>query len=434
MYVWRKKIPSGALQFVVFIGVVIAILLAAFIMLIHTRTLFRKQSGFTIETVINANYGIDYALSGAVPLQDSVKVNLFDEPYKTLSVHKTYWGVLEKTTAVSRVKNKEFVRLALLGGYTPPKERATLYVKDNNRPLVVVGDTRIEGMAFLPEAGIKAGNISGHAYYGSALVYGKTAQSRTDLPGLPETLSGYLESVTRGDLPVSEDQVLSPEEGGVYKNSFLETTKYLYTPGELRLQGVSLIGNIIVYSSTRIIADRSAVLKDVVLIAPEIVIEDGTKGVFQAVATKKIRTGKNCAFGYPSALVVWEEEKENAAENISGSEQGTGDSENGIRIGEGTVVKGIVMFHGVEKENNYTPQIVMEEGTNVYGEVYCNQNTELMGRVTGSVFTGNFIASQSGSIYQNHLYNAVISEAELPEEYVGLIMETKQKGVVKWLY
>lgn len=435
MYVWRKKIPSGALQFVVFIGVVIAILLAAFIMLIHTRSLFRKQSGFTIETVINANYGIDHVLSKTVPLQDSVKIDLFDEPYKTLSVHKTYWGVLEKTVAVSRIKNKEFARPALLGGYIPPEERPALYVKDNNRPLVVVGNTRIQGLSFLPEAGIKAGNISGHAYYGGALIHGKTAQSHANLPELPESLSDYLKFIARGDFPVNEDQVLSPEEGRVYKNSFLEATKYLYYPGELRLQGVSLIGNIVVYSSTRIIADRSAVLKDVLLIAPEIIIENETKGVFQAIATKKIQTGKNCEFGYPSALVVWEEEeKENSAENVSVSQQATEGSENSVRIGEGTIVKGIVMFKGVERENNYTAQVVLEERTNVYGEVYCNQNTELMGRVAGSVFTGNFIANQSGSIYQNHLYNAVITDEELPEQYAGLIMETKQKGVVKWLY
>lgn len=433
MGLWRTKKPSGALQFVVFIGVVIAILLAAFVTLIHTRTLFRKQSGFTVETVKNASFGIDYALNHTLPFGDTTTINLQDEDYKSLKLHKSYWGVLEKTVAVSRIKNKEFTHLALVGGYFSEKDRPALYLQDNNRPLVVVGNARIQGTAFLPEPGIKPGNISGNSYYGGSLIYGKTEHSQSRLPEIPASLTEHIVAVTKGTFEMDEDKILSPEGGKTYKNSFTETTRYVYNPGEILLQGTTLKGNIVVYSETGIIVDHSAVLKDIVLVAPEIEIRDRTRGCFQAIATKKITIGKQCRLSYPSALVIQEEEKNSSSENEASVPSGI-EEENHIRIGEKSEVGGFVLYLGREKENNYISQVIAEEGSELYGEIYCNQNTELKGNVNGTVFTGNFIANQAGSIYQNHLYNGKITEEQLPVEYAGLLLEKKKKEVAKWLY
>ncbi|MGC1633475.1 MAG: hypothetical protein WA749_15300, partial [Gelidibacter sp.] len=66
--------------------------------------------------------------------------------------------------------------------------------------------------------------------------------------------------------------------------------------------------------------------------------------------------------------------------------------------------------------------------------VFCNNNTELRGTVYGTIYTSNFVAQQSGSIYQNHIYNGRILSKELPTEYIGLQLESTQKGVMKWLY
>jgi len=105
-----------------------------------------------------------------------------------------------------------------------------------------------------------------------------------------------------------------------------------------------------------------------------------------------------------------------------------------IIIGEHSMIKGVVMFLGSTESINYNPQILIQEGTTIHGEVYCSQNLELRGAVFGSVFTNNFVASQNGSIYQNHIYNGTIIVDELPTEYVGLVFEDSKKGVLKWLY
>ena len=66
------KIKAGALQFVVFIGVVIAILLGSFLTLVHIHALFGKQTDITIQTIKNADLGISYALQNNNIQNDSV--------------------------------------------------------------------------------------------------------------------------------------------------------------------------------------------------------------------------------------------------------------------------------------------------------------------------------------------------------------------------
>jgi hypothetical protein len=107
---------------------------------------------------------------------------------------------------------------------------------------------------------------------------------------------------------------------------------------------------------------------------------------------------------------------------------------NRIVINDYSTIKGLVMFRGIEMPNNYKTQISMTEKSIVSGEVYCNQNLELLGTVYGTVYTNNFLANQAGSIYQNHIYNGTILANELPKEFSGLAFRDSKKKVLKWLY
>ncbi len=48
-------------------------------------------------------------------------------------------------------------------GQNKRDQLAALYLKDNNKPLVLVGGTRIDGKAYLPKRGVKSGNIAGYS-------------------------------------------------------------------------------------------------------------------------------------------------------------------------------------------------------------------------------------------------------------------------------
>src|SRR5690606_1790036 len=186
-------------------------------------------------------------------------------------------------------------------------------------------------------------------------------------------------------------------------------------------------GNIAVYATEKIIVGASTSLRDVLLVAPEITINDGVHGYFQAIAEKKIHVGKNCRLAYPSALVVQNRNVRN--------DKGRNGREFGIYVGPGTELEGILLYLEDSDTRYYDPQIKISENTSVRGEVDCSKNLELKGTVLGNVTTDAFIALENGSIYQNHLYNGKIDVTGLDLQYVGLLLEDKgTEKIMKWLY
>lgn len=419
------KVKAGALQLTMFMVVVIALLLAAFIILVHTHKRFKIQTNFVKETIVNADKGIDYVLYNKIPQNDTLQINLQDEAYKLVKVHKDYWGIFEKVMSTATIKHNSYSKIALVGVSQPQQNRTALYVEDNNKPLVVVGDTKIQGTVHLPKQGIRTGNIAGHSYYGKSLVYGSSRTSKAELPKLLKETRDRIKTPQNITKHISQEQFLDLGKQSVYINSFYNPLEVIYSPTDINLYDISLTGHILVQSETRIVVDATSNLKDVILIAPEIQIKDHTKGRFQAFATKNISIEKNCELDYPTVLVLNERPNSNKGTN------GTIETPL-IKINKHAKIKGAVAYLGVTK--NYRAQVFIDENAIVTGEVYCNKNLELLGLVYGTVYTSNFVANQSGSSYQNHIYNGSILVDYLPQEYVGLAFEDSKKEVAKWLY
>ncbi|MEO8934109.1 MAG: polymer-forming cytoskeletal protein [Xanthomarina sp.] len=418
-----KKIKAGALQSTLFISVVIAILLTVFILLIQLHKRFDIQTKFIQETVENGNYGINYTLHNHVQLQDSLSVILNEEAYKSLKIYRDYWGVFEKVTSVSKIKANRIEKVAFIGGAQPLTNRLALYLEDNNKPLVLVGNTKIAGVAYLPEQGVKSGNIAGHSYYGTDLIYGQERTSQM----LPKLLSELYSSMENVNLE-NNKQFIDLNKDRNISNSFLSPVKTIFSPNSIHLSQIKLTGHIQVVSETKIIVEASSHLTDVVLIAPEIEIQNGVHGIFQSLATKKITVGENCKLSYPSALIIKNKKI------LYSPEIESQNSHSDMRIGENSVIKGLVIYYGESIDNNYKAQLIIEEDAVVQGQVYCNLNLELKGTVQGSVFASHFIANRAGSIYQNHIYNGHILIDDLPKQYVGLTFDDSRKRVMKWLY
>lgn len=417
------KLKAGALQFTMYVVVVIALLLGVFVIFVQTHKQFKVQSDFTLETIKNSNKGIFYAMEHPITGNDTLELDILDFEHQSLKIHKDHWGVLEKVTSISKTKNKVFKKIALTGGAQPKMDRTALYLEDKNKPLVLVGNTKIQGAAYLPKQGVRTGNISGHSYYGNALIYGKTKLSKS-LPRLSNTLRGQIEKVSSSIQNVDRHQFLDLSYNKVHQNSFYDDVKILYSKSTIDLFDVVLKGNIVVQSETKIVLHPSSKLVDVILIAPQIEIKDNVTSIFQVFATKQITVGENCKLNYPSALVL--------NNKITAAIDSNYMRESFIELGTNSILKGAIVFLGNNK--NYKAQIRIKESSTVVGEIYCNKNVELLGAVSGTVITSGFVANQSGSAYQNHIYNGKISIDDLPEEYVGLSFYGSKKGVAKWLY
>lgn len=424
--VWLK-LKAGALQLTLFVAVVIALILVGFILLIHTHKQFSVQTDFIKELAQNANMGINESLTSHVTLNDTINLNLNNEGYKSVKVHREFWGVFEKVTSIATIKNDTFKQVALIGGIQPENKRTALYVQDNNTPLVVAGNTKIEGVVYVSKGRVKTGIISRQSYHGSQLIYGLIRPASV-LPSLLKETMTQLELIEKQISKTQSSDFIELENGKTFVNSFFNTKQVVFSNSEIRLSNVNLLGNIVIQSKTKIIVEASSALKDVLLIAPEIEIADYVTGNFQAIASKDIYIGKEVILEYPSAMVLREKEiyKTNGlSESLS---------QNKIFIDEYSTLRGVVVFVSETQTNNYAAQIEITENATVVGEVYCSENIELKGSVYGTVFTNNFISRQSGLVYQNHVYNGKIIVNNLPQEFVGLSFKDSKKGVLEWLY
>lgn len=426
-----KKIQAGALQFVLFIGAVIAVLLMTFMLLSFTHTQFDKKTDILITVIKSADFGLENSLNKPIALNSSIEISNENDIPIEIIVKRELWGVFEKRTVTSSHGNTKYVKTALVGG-KDRMEMSALYVNDHQRPVIVAGNSRITGDAFLPEQGLKMGGIFGNTYNQSELLYGRKKLSDSVLPKLSRELESQITQLTRYDyLPEGEVLINIPEEG--LKNSFQSPT-IIIRDRVVRLRKTNLIGNIIISASRKIIVEADANLQDVILLAPEIIIKNWVKGQFQGIATESISVGKKCELAYPSALVV--NKKPVFVPQDNANSQPIFNTKPSIYLDSYAWVGGFVMALDSSKEQQYVPQIKMDIDSKVVGEVYCTKNLELKGRVTGSVSTDAFIAMEDGSVYQNHLYDGQINSKNLNESYAGLLLASREqnKKVMKWLY
>jgi len=427
------KVKAGALQLTIYIVVVIAILLSAFLILIHTQNYFR----LTHEQLLNAtklnDKAIDHSLiHHPIPLGNSINLEISEKEEMEVSVKRTYWGIFSKIEATSTFKKKSLKKIALTGAKQELNSRPALYLADFNRPLVVVGNTYIKGTAYTPSQGVRAGSIDGKSFYSSQLIDGAVYNNQRKLPQLNNELKQQIRFIPEKFKKLSDSQFLPSIISDSISNSFHSTTKIIYKKKAINLEHCKISGNFIIQSDNKITVTPTAGLTDVILIAPEIEIQDNAKGTFQAFATKKITVGKNVTLHYPSALVMNKKEERKILDSTKNIIHNN--SKSRFKIDKGSAIEGIVLDLGEYNPQSYNSDILIEEKTEILGELYATGNIELKGRIKGTVYANNFLTREKGSIYQNHLFNVTIDVSKLPEEYVGLDIKNKKKGVVKWLY
>lgn len=422
----KYKTFSGALQFTIFIGVIIALLLAGLLLLQNTHRFFIQQSKATIENIQLANSGIHYLLKQNKTIPDTTTIDVLTNEHQKVEVQSSQWGIFEKAIVKATHREKVFYKSALMGVQMKEYVRPTLYMKDNFKPLVLVGKTILKGTVFAPSQGIRPGYIAGESYYGKTLVDGITKVSNGTLPKLKKNYKEGLETLLKKNASTPNNFVLNVNTLKV-TNSFLKPTKIYSSTGSIDIKNQQLIGNIIIKSDALITIKKTSVLKDVLIIAPEVVIEDGTKGNFQVIAGKKISVGKECHLLYPSALVLAEEKETISSINTSNETPQ-------ITIAENSEIRGTICYLKAIKENDFKTQLFLHEKAIIKGEVYCEGNFELKGKVVGSVYTEQFIVNAAGSIFVNHIYNGQILDTNFPETFCGILFDDYTKGIAKWMY
>ncbi|MEN1784413.1 MAG: hypothetical protein AAGF77_04660 [Bacteroidota bacterium] len=421
------KIKAGALQFVLFVGVVIATLLVTFVLLTHTHLLFKKKTNKHLALIEQTELALGHHLGQGLRTQESAVQLPFSQGIET-TVASEPWGVFEIYKVHSTFRKLNFNKAVLVGGQLP-EDRPALYLEDDDRPLIIVGNAQIKGTSYLPEQGIRPGMIAGHSYYRSTLVQGRQKRSNRELPPLQaQVLQGIQALLQNGRLEnsiVARDRSNTPNAKEI-TNSFFEPTQYI-TGTVVTLVGKKYQGNIIISATQKIVVDPSAMLNDVILVAPQIEILSGVKGNFQALATDYIHLNSHTELDYPSALVLVKKgpKKQNVGFDALAD----------LFIAANAQIKGVVCYLDNDEKRPFNAQVTVAKGGRVIGQLYCEKALQLKGQVDGSVATGSFIAMESGSVYQNHLYQGRMDATMLHPTFAGLpFKDEPRKGICKWLY
>lgn len=411
------KYKAGALQYTLFISVIITLLLATFISLSYLQQTVGIQLQFFREVVQATDQSFEQAVLDELPYETPQHVHLTENEALETYLIKRHWGLYDLVFSKSHLKSEVFEKIALLGGHHPNKP--ALYLKDKKQPLVVVGSTKITGTAYLPQLGVKTGYMGGKAYQNSKLIYGAWAQSAQTLPKIKKRT--YLKNWIKN--PVFEaSQVFNLELGSHYTNSFHNKTMRFHSAKEIHLRDISLTGNMAIHSDTLVKIAPSASLKDILIIAPKIEVSQGVTGSFQAFASEYIKVDESCQLNYPTVLLLYEEALK------------TQEKAPKIQIAQKTTLQGVIAFLSDSQHKSYQSQINLEKEVVVHGEIFSDKNTDSQAQVYGTIYTDGLVAKQFGSIYQNHLYNSRINASALPKSYVGLAFENTKMNVLQWMY
>ncbi len=408
------------MQFAILISVLVALLLGAFLLLTHIQSVFRIKSQELIHAFEQSNVLLFKTLDYPTVVSDTIGS---ESETKITKQTASYHGAWLKQYAEVSMHNRKAARVAFTGSKRSDKT-PNLYLANTNSPLVVVGNTRLEGNSYLPKQGVKAGNISGTYYQGNSLHYGRALESNESLPQVQQEWIKYIEDVTLGALINTTVSVPLEKE---MKNSYHNSVQILYDTDPIFLEDQNITGNIVIQSGSKIVVGPGSQLTDVLLIAPMIIVKNGVKGSFQSIATKRIEIGKSCHLSYPSSAILLDK-------NIVQDKQAQYTSPN-INISTRTVIEGAIVYlkNTNAKLNRIKTHVMIAPKVEIVGEVYCEGNADVQGAILGSIYTHQYIARQSGSVYLNHLYNGSVLINPV-KDYSGLPFVNATNSIAKWLY
>ena len=123
---------------------------------------------------------------------------------------KTSWGGYLKINSTASAKTKNFSKIALTGSKVFRFRHWASICPRVSFPWFLVGNTVIEGDAYVSDLGIKAGIISGHYYNGKELVKGTISSGEGDLPELDPVWLNDIRRLLKY-VPLNSDEVIQPE-------------------------------------------------------------------------------------------------------------------------------------------------------------------------------------------------------------------------------
>ena len=412
---------AGALFYAIVISLILALVSSSLVMYGYLNRYRNLQYDLITRLHDNANSGIQLLMSDQdiVDRDDEKQIDLFDLGRDSVLLKRKSWGVFKVITATATSKNQLASKSALMG-YSLNDRSTALYLADNNKPLSICGSVKIVGTAYLPKAGTKRAYIEGKTFTGRSLVDGTVLRSKRSVPRMNKevlrTVTQYINGSISFGRPITMDELGQD----TLSQSFADETIIWQVSGSISLSEITLIGNIMVMSSTSIFVSKSTRLKDVIIAAPLIEIEAGFAGTLQAFSSEELIVGENVELFYPTVLGMVANQSV-----IGGKAQ--------LIIEQGARIKGVVF---AASQSTQVVAVKVERGAKITGQVYSQDGMQLRGEVIGSVICDKFILKTASAYYENHLLDGRIDITQLAPQFagIGMLGISENKSIAKWVH
>ena len=417
-----RKVRANALFIVLAVAMVISLFTGSLIMLAYHHRIRVVQSQLAKRLDANAASGIQLLLSDSYSLDNtsSKTIDLFDLGNDSVCLKKMTWGVYEIGVSNAFSQKDTVTKMIQFGFETDSLSNTALYLTDLGNALSIVGNTSINGNAYLPASGVRRGYMEGESFTGDQMINGSVKQSAKQIPPLNKAhLNNLLNYFKPGELFKQDCIVETDISKDSLIRSFRDTTLLIQFSGSREINSV-LRGNIILYSTADITLDASARLTDIIIYASSVRIKSGFTGNLQIFCTDSIIIEDNCVFNYPSALGVLKMDYKTTQPYIA--------------IGNQTIIQGILLSYQYVTDQKQT-RISLANTSLVEGEVYADGFVEADGTVYGNITCNKFLLHTNSGVYENYLFNTVVYFNKRSSHYVGSGINSSgnSRKLIKWL-
>ncbi|CAM1359212.1 hypothetical protein [Tenacibaculum xiamenense] len=387
----KRKVSAKSLPYVIITLLLVGIVLSSIVLMVSyfykiTNELESQDSlidnAKSIRNFCSSNFGNENIFQSTFGELDGMK---------NVVVRKSKWGLIDKVHFKTWVKNDTLKETLFLGERR--SKNISLYIPNNSKQLKLGGKTIIEGDAYFPMSTF--GELYIPQKINDITIKGEINKSSDHLPKVEDFfIEKNVEPIDLFDFNME------------YSNSFFSPTKKISIEKGV-LENIKINGNVIIESQQKLIIKRSAKLRDVIIIAPEVLIEGGFTGNIQLLATKSIKLEENVMLEFPSVLYL------------------KGKKEGEILIEDKSLVLGAVV--AVSDQNKV--EVTINKNTKIMGDIFCMGNLMVHGQMYGEVMANDLCFRTNESEYENAALDLQIFN--LPSFACHLNLFEKKKSTYK---
>lgn len=411
------KISGAVMLYALFISIMMLIITSLILGLSSMNSRYNQDVVQKHQCRNNVTNALILAMArpDIFPVGETTSFSLFGSTCDSVSISHQYWGLFEILTASSSYLSSKQSKTVFVTNFWDETELPSLCISTSQLRCKVGGATIIEGQCQIPSSRFDITTLDNIPFTGH-IPEQQSIGGPIRITELPDYLTRLTFENILQNLPVGcEIQSGPPADEFV---SFDRITQVSHINGNISIDKGDIAGNQIIICDGIVHVAAEAKLEDIIIIAHSVLFDDDFKGNLQVFARDSIITGRACRFNYPSAFMIYKENKENMPAKIT--------------IGNGTTFEGTILCWSNRPPLRKHFLVTLSENSMLIGNTFCNDLTELNGQIKGHVITRSAILHLNGSVYENTLFNCSITfNNNIDIRGFNLLKDSKMMKIVK---